>query len=365
VRNAREKLSDVDKDRNFIAELEEVNTRIKSFQGKFCFESKVWREAGFDGEGTIYLQEVMRQRDERFVKVLNDVRVGNVGRAVTSVLDSCLVDKKPLPTDGIVPTKLYCTNKDVDSENMKRLAELRGDVVKIHAQDAWKSTNNDTDVKISNTEKKALLDLANKMIPEYVELKIGAQVMLLRNRGRGLKKKHEDDNNSSEKDLVNGSRGVVISFKESHLGYNLIPVVRFDNGQTTTVGMTDFEIYGTPNPSKKSKPEYRLVRYQIPLKLAWAITVHKSQGATLSRAELMLTNAFDFGQAYVALSRVKSLEGLWLSKPLSKGNIKAHPNVQKFYHSHLTDEDGNLIPTRKHIKNLSFPPQRKYLNSRL
>jgi ATP-dependent exoDNAse (exonuclease V) alpha subunit len=62
-----------------------------------------------------------------------------------------------------------------------------------------------------------------------------------------------------------------------------------------------------------------------------AATVHKSQGTTLTRAELMMSNAFDFGQTYVALSRVKSLDGLWLTKPLVKESIKANPKVLQFY----------------------------------
>ena len=74
------------------------------------------------------------------------------------------------------------------------------------------------------------------------------------------------------------------------------------------------------------------MRTQVPLKLAWALTVHKSQGMTLSRVELMLANAFEFGQAYVALSRATSLAGLWMrGPPLAATAVKAHPDVCAFY----------------------------------
>ena len=98
-----------------------------------------------------------------------------------------------------------------------------------------------------------------------------------------------------------------------------------------------------------------LVRTQVPLKLAWALTVHKSQGMTLSRVEVQLANAFEYGQAYVALSRATDLQGLWLrGPPLEKSAVKAHPDVKKFYAaleppppSSLTEEQRARIARNK------------------
>ena len=129
--------------------------------------------------------------------------------------------------------------------------------------------------------------------------------------------------------LVNGSRGVVVSFIESVNALTdgsrlLLPRVRFDNGVTTTVGHVAYSL-------KDSRGTHCLTRIQVPIKLAWAVTVHRSQGSTLSRAELMLSNSFEFGMAYVALSRVTSLKGLWLTQPISRNKIQCSPKVLQFY----------------------------------
>lgn len=275
----------------------------------FCFESEVWSNLGLD-KNIIELKEVQRQENEEFVNLLNKVRIGEVGPADVEYINSkCLISKHhSLPHDGIIPTRLYVLNRDVDEENLNRLEELKGPEVVCKAVNRWRE-NMPTGTHASI--KKQMQESLNMELPDEVRLKIGAQVMLTRN------KKMEDN-------LVNGSRGVVERFVDEGGDFR-IPIVRFDNGIVAKVSPVESVRY---NPSGE---EGCLVRLQIPLKLAWAITIHKSQGSTLSRALLDISSTFEYGQFYVALSRVKSLEGLWLEKPATLNNIMVSPQVTNFF----------------------------------
>ena len=161
--------------------------------------------------------------------------------------------------------------------------------------------------------KKKMKDSLSMELPDEVKLKVGAQVMLTRNK-------------DLERNLVNGSRGVVERFVKNPDGEGLpIPIVRFDTGIVTKIAPVESVRYNLDGGLGC------LVRMQIPLKLAWAITIHKSQGSTLTRASLDISSAFEFGQCYVALSRVKSLEGLWLERPAQLRNIMVSPQVVDFF----------------------------------
>ena len=169
---------------------------------------------------------------------------------------------------------------------------------------------------------KRILEALDKKAARSLELKINAQVMLTKNW--------------ADAGLVNGSRGVVVGFQPQRVehdgtkmtygvppGEYSCPLVRFDSGQTLVV---------KPASTFQALEGGACARTQIPLKLAWALTIHKSQGMTLSRCELLLEDAFACGQAYVALSRVTSLAGLWLSGgAITQAVVKAHPAVLEFY----------------------------------
>jgi len=270
----------------------------------FCFESPIWDQCNLK-KNTIYLSDIIRQTNVEFIGLLNEIRLGHLTSKSSNLLNSCLVENKPRPDDDIIPTKLYCTNKDVDGENESRLHELPGELTTITATEMWKSQSS------NSVQNLRVREMMSKLIPTTINLKIGAQVMLLRNRIQ-YQSRHSS--------LVNGSRGVIKSFVT--IDDENIPVVKFDNGM---------EIPITKVPFERMEGDCILIRNQIPLKLAWAITVHKSQGSTLSRAELLIDKAYDYGQAYVALSRVQSLEGLWLQKPITSKAIKANPKAIQYY----------------------------------
>jgi ATP-dependent DNA helicase PIF1 len=221
-------------------------------QGKFCFESSSWSAAGFNlPSGRIFLRNIIRQSDPVFIDMLNNVRVGQLPEKYMEVLNACVVSQKPLPVDGIMPTKLYCINKDVDNENTHNLNALPGDVIDIEAIDEWIDT--------PSAKRRGILDIAEKTIPKNIQLKKGAQVMLLRNRS--LYDPGPAGDKQKSLGLVNGSRGVVVGFTKSVVGEGMVPIVRFDNGKELTIGRVDY-VVRTPD-------SHVLKRKQIPLKLAW------------------------------------------------------------------------------------------------
>ena len=185
------------------------------------------------------------------------------------------MSSKPLPKDGIMPTKLYCTNANVDGETAAA-GQTSASCCKNGCARRLAGASPDDRARAA-CEKKAVQGNS----PDVFLCKAGAQVVLLRN-------------NPNSK-LVNGSRGVVIAFERTTVTtqhravvYNfLAPVVDFDNGVREIV---------LPVSKLFTASSATLVRTQVPLKLAWALTVHKSQGMTLSRVEVQLANAFECGR---------------------------------------------------------------------
>jgi hypothetical protein len=151
-------------------------------------------------------------------------------------------------------------------------------------------------------------------VVEHLSLKVGAQVILLVNK--------------PILSLANGSRGVVVGLAlrdptQEESAFNAIrPKVRFDTGQETTLTEESFSA-GSSSVS--------ITRRQIPLKLGWALTIHKSQGMTLSRAEVDVSGAFSYGQAYVALSRVTSTAGLWMRQNLRPQDVSVSSEVLRYH----------------------------------
>eukprot|EP01127_Copromyxa_protea_P020775 TRINITY_DN6980_c0_g1_i3.p1 TRINITY_DN6980_c0_g1~~TRINITY_DN6980_c0_g1_i3.p1 ORF type:complete len:639 (+),score=58.66 TRINITY_DN6980_c0_g1_i3:684-2600(+) len=279
----------------------------------FTFESNSWKTCNIR---TFELTTVERQKDPLFVGHLHMCRKGIFTDEFTNLLRKTHVSRKALPTDGISPTKVYCVNRDVDKENSERLALLPGNLHTFNAKDKIKPGSN----------RDRISDLMEKKSASVINLKVGAQVILTRNY--------------PQYGLVNGSRGVVYSFNSDSDTGKAFPTVNFDNGVTRTIRWECTEMMS---------PDGKIKRIQLPLKLAWALTVHKTQGMTLTRVELVLSNAFEEGQVYVALSRVASLEGLWLSGPdITQKMVRANQLVANFYFtSTCTDSAAATSTTRQ------------------
>lgn len=279
------------------------DTGEKADVPEFVFE--VW---GNCVESVIELDEVFRQQDPRFVDLLNRVRKGEVRMEDTQVLRSRL--NAPLDCDDkILPTVLMATNARVDVINNTQLQQLPG---KLHEFNAVVGT---TEVQVSTASEHAMQQL-EKNCPgmKKLMLKVGAQVILLANYNLSM-------------GLANGSRGVVTGFEKAD-GENEFPVVRFKTVETIVV----------PWMWKTDLKQEQYVYFgQVPLRLAYAQTIHKSQGQSLDKVALELDRTVaECGQAYVALSRVRSLEGLTL-KAFDPLCIKANPKVVKYYNSVRTE----------------------------
>jgi len=276
---------------------------------KFCFETTEWKK--HLDQNTYYMTKIMRQKDIVFQKILMDIRLGIVTPEARKILNSRLITEESeanIAVEGtdqfIKATVLYPLKKDVTRINISELEKLKdqGCITKTFLSDDY------------ITDKKNQINIAQQMhieqldkcisVGSSLELVVGAQVMLTKNIDVSA-------------GLVNGSRGVVIDFNTG------FPRVVFDSGQDMTVTPLVFSVeYGSVTINRK----------QIPLSLAWAITIHKSQGASLTEVITDLSDTFGNGQAYVTLSRVRSLDGLFLVG-INYDKIKCNKVVKKYYES--------------------------------
>ncbi len=228
---------------------------------RFAFESDAWKAAD---PKVCYLTEQHRQSDSEFLDILTNMRASKMTEEQRARLLSC-------QTADIPETILFTHNADVDRINQTELAKLPGEKY------TYKMQSGGVDFLVENLKKSCLS-------PEELELKEGAVVMLTRN--------------NFEEGYVNGSIGKVISMTENSIGIEL------KNGRVIYPAKAEW--------SYEEKGVTKAWIKQYPLRLAWAITVHKSQGMSLDSASVDLSKAFEFGQGYVAVSRVKTLAGLHL-----------------------------------------------------
>lgn len=238
-------------------------------EAEFVYKAKVWPEMDVR---VCYLEEQHRQNDESLLKILNSLRRNQIGKEVLALLYSRIGQR---PAADLRPVRLFTHNIDVDAINDQELAKIEGEPF------AFRMTGSG-DKKLVDSLRK------NCLAPADLILKRGASVMFVKN-------KFKEDSPV----YVNGTTGIVCGF-----GENNFPIVRLRSGEEILVGPDSWTI---------DDEDRVLARInQIPLRLAWAITVHKSQGMTLDAAEIDLSKSFGYGMGYVALSRLSSLAGLYL-----------------------------------------------------
>lgn len=271
---------------------------------RFVFESPLWNEIV---EETIELKQIVRQSDPVFQKILNEARIGEMSEESIAILKG----RQNLPWNKLTikPTLLYNYRSQVDIVNEQNLKALPGEKMTFKAEKKDGDKIIDENVKMKATVREAFERLEkNASYKNVLVLAVGAQVMLLKNK-------------NDFSGLMNGSRGVVVGF-ELH-GTEYEPRVQFHSGITISIGRETWE---------SPEDEFKGLRIkQIPLDLAYAVTIHKSQGATLDLALIDIgRSTFEYGQAYVALSRVKSLESLYIWN-FEPSVIRANKKVKEFY----------------------------------
>jgi len=287
-----------------LGETEELNNAKRFID--YAFNSKAWKELNLK---TIHLTEVYRQTDKTFVDTLNRIRVGEC-----LPKDTELLSKRAFPSGFEPPkevVKLYSVNELVDAENEKRYSELDGEEHIYKASDFVRSYI-DKEYKMVRPTNSNLPEWDRKRwenfnrdcrIPQTLKLKVGARVMLLFNKDFG-------------QGLVNGSCGYVEKLDDNSVKVN------FDNGESHWVKSEIWEIHNGTTVT--------LSREQIPLRLAYSASIHKAQGQTYDKVFIDFNRIFAAGQAYVALSRVRSLEGLYMVG-FNPNKVFADERVKEFY----------------------------------
>jgi ATP-dependent DNA helicase PIF1 len=258
----------------------------------FCFESDAWKKANIQ---TIILNDIFRQSDIELIDMLNNLRFGELNKKNIELLRECFEKKDNDPS--IEATILGTHNAQVETINNNRLAILH---TKEKIYEATFTGNKD---KIEFLKK-------NCIAPETLKVKIDAQVMMLKNT-------------YSKDGIMNGSIGIVIGYSK-----NSYPIVRFNNGVELEIKPDIWALEKYDEIEGKIILEAEM--HQIPLMLAWAITIHKSQGMTLDKIRCDIKRSFAEGQIYVALSRIRSINGLYIES-FDINRIKANKKVIEFY----------------------------------
>ncbi|MDP1883802.1 MAG: PIF1 family DEAD/DEAH box helicase [Candidatus Moranbacteria bacterium] len=247
---------------------------------RFVIESDAWREMD---PKVCYLEEQHRQEDREMLKILNDIR----SQSCDEKTKALLVSRANIEIGNTLrPTRLFTHNANVDAINALELGKIKGE------SKLFRMTENGNEYLVASVKKGCLA-------PEKLALKKGAVVMFVKN--------------NFDRGYVNGTLGEVAGFDSKGM-----PIVDTVSGKT---------IVATPEKWSIEENDESLASVsQIPLRLAWAITVHKSQGMTLDAVEMDLSKSFEYGMGYVALSRVRTLSGIKLLG-INERALQVNPKV--------------------------------------
>ena len=292
-------------------------------ESMYCFQHELWDQL-FTKENQIVLKTIYRQNDEALLKVLKYVRKGQISPSTKAILQSRIFNDEDLDLikKEKILTILSPIKRDVEFINVKEYLKLESSDTEIVHNLFYvdlSAKNNDCEKEKngvymfelllkSNEHLKREYDFlaANIIAEKCLKLKVGTHVMCVVNL-----------NVCGELHIANGSQGIIVGFNEDNL-----PYVKFNNCKDPI--LIDYYIW-------KSEVHKMVGVSQIPLIYSWAITIHKAQGLTLENAIIDIgSNIFAYGQTYVALSRLKSLEGLYLTS-FDYSKIKCNPLVKAFY----------------------------------
>lgn len=269
----------------------------------FAFKAKSWQEADLK---ICYLSEQFRQEDNSLLEILDDIRKGTFSEKTKDVLQ-----KRIIENDDETITKLYTHNINVDSFNLKKLEALDTEHKK------YEMTSKGKDFIIDSLKR-------GSMVSENLIIKKKALVMFVKN--------------NPLIGYVNGTVGEVIDFEDG------FPVVETKDGKRFVATPQSWSI----EDGSKILAEIT----QVPLKLAWAVTIHKSQGMTLDKAIIDLSKSFVEGQGYVALSRVRTLDGLFL-KGFNQRSLQVHHEIKEL-DKELRDFSDTLYQQVKKMNELNY-----------
>lgn len=279
---------------------DEWNVLKSYYKGKFFFHAQVIAQ-----QKPVYVEltKIFRQSDERFVNLLNKLRNNVLTEEDRNILNAFVVPQGTSIPEAVITLTTH--NRNADSINQQALADLDG--------------------KLHYYSPEIVGDFPDRIYPveQNLELKVGAQVMFIKN------------DLSAEKHFYNGKMAKVVSLSPNEI------LVKFQDQSERVIEVQRYEwknIRFKVNADTREIDEEVLGTFvHYPIKLAWAITVHKSQGLTFERAALDVSSVFVAGQAYVALSRLRSLEGLMLLAPISANNISTEADVVNFAEQRLPE----------------------------